>query len=403
VWLKTKFVTLIVDYPITLNVPHFLRLPNLKTLQASAQAQLLPVPGQPVTLTEQRNSHWRTVAEYDKWVQPLYLYLENIDWQRVANWYADFWHREFVRSFYHYKQEWSGYHRGGMYRNSKKPGGRLIQRDRLYPRTTYRVKLKLPIPTPLEHAQRRMNESFAQYQEILTKNDAKAKAEAADERKYLADRLKAAANRLGRIEKPYWHSKATWNPDWELEQATDPKAARRLQSLHAKDLGHVLATVEQFWLCWRDFHTAELEAITGTSTASVPILSIPPSLAHLHLTVQKVASTRFATAHYSDAILAACTALDKAIQVRTQRADLNGKQLMDVAFTPKSPVLRLSQQDNEQTGFMLLYQGLMLAIRNHYAHNNTSTDPARALEWLGFISALFYKLDEALPATVPTP
>jgi uncharacterized protein (TIGR02391 family) len=129
-----------------------------------------------------------------------------------------------------------------------------------------------------------------------------------------------------------------------------------------------------------------------------------PSLAHLHPTIQNAAGSRFATAHYSDAILAACTALDKAVQAKVQRPDLNGKQLMDVSFTPKNPVLRLSQQDNEQTGFMLLYQGVMLAIRNHYAHNLTEIDPARALEWLGFISALFYKLDEAQSSvTPPTP
>jgi uncharacterized protein (TIGR02391 family) len=121
------------------------------------------------------------------------------------------------------------------------------------------------------------------------------------------------------------------------------------------------------------------------------------SLTHLHPTIQSAASSLFATNHYPQAILAACTALDKAVQAKVQRPELNGKQLMDVAFTPKNPVLRLSQQDNEQTGFMLLYQGVMLAIRNHYAHNDTDIDPTRALEWLSFISALFYKLDEAQP------
>ncbi|MDB5268754.1 MAG: hypothetical protein JWP58_1794, partial [Hymenobacter sp.] len=127
----------------------------------------------------------------------------------------------------------------------------------------------------------------------------------------------------------------------------------------------------------------------------------PTSLNTLHPTVQQAAGTRFATAHYSDAILAACTALDKVVQAKAQRPDLNGKQLMDVAFTPNSPLVRLSQDRNEQTGFMLLYQGVMQAIRNHYAHNDTAVDPARALEWLGFISALFYKLDDGEVATLP--
>jgi uncharacterized protein (TIGR02391 family) len=125
------------------------------------------------------------------------------------------------------------------------------------------------------------------------------------------------------------------------------------------------------------------------------------SLAYLHPTVQQAAGSRFMTSHHSDAILAACIALDKAVQAKAQRPNLNGKQLMDVAFTPNSPLVCLSQDRNEQMGFMLLYQGVIQAIRNHYAHNDSAVEPARAMEWLGFISALFYKLDEAaLPSTI---
>lgn len=144
---------------------------------------------------------------------------------------------------------------------------------------------------------------------------------------------------------------------------------------------------------------------------SVYIPSLPPShsesgpaasLTHLHPTIQQAAGSRFDSAHYADAISAACTALDKAVAAKAQRPDLNGKQLMDVAFTPKNPLVRLSGNDNEQTGFMLLYQGSVQAIRNHYAHNLTEIPAPRALEWLSFISALFYKLDEAQPPAMPT-
>ncbi|MDO7850393.1 TIGR02391 family protein [Hymenobacter sp. CA1UV-4] len=131
------------------------------------------------------------------------------------------------------------------------------------------------------------------------------------------------------------------------------------------------------------------------SSPAQPTTITPISLSTLHPAVQQAAGSRFASAHYADAISATCTALDKAVAAKAQRLDLNGKQLMDVAFTPKNPLVRLSPNDNEQTGFMLLYQGVMQAIRNHYAHNLTEVPAARALEWLGFISALFYKLDES--------
>jgi hypothetical protein len=78
---------------------------------------------------------------------------------------------------------------------------------------------------------------------------------------------------------------------------------------------------------------------------------------------------------------------------------------MTTVFSKNNALIQLSTDPNEQFGFMSLYQGTVLALRNHYAHNLTElTDPARALEWLGFISALFYKLDEVHPTiTAPAP
>ena len=148
----------------------------------------------------------------------------------------------------------------------------------------------------------------------------------------------------------------------------------------------------------------ELDAL-GTAIAIVPsavslanpsILPTVTSLIHLHPTVQQVTSSLFASAHYPQALLAACTALDKAVQAKAALpATTVGTALMTTAFSAKSPLIKLASDPNEQMGFMNLYQGSVQAIRNHYAHNITEIPAARALEWLGFISALFYKLDEA--------
>jgi uncharacterized protein (TIGR02391 family) len=141
----------------------------------------------------------------------------------------------------------------------------------------------------------------------------------------------------------------------------------------------------------------------------VPPNGIAPSLKdeesaliHLHPTVQSSATSLFASAHYPQAILAACTALDKAVQAKAQLpASTVGTALMTKAFSANQPIIRLAQDANEQMGFMNLYQGSVQAIRNHYAHNLTEIPVARALEWLSFLSALFYKLDEAQPINVP--
>jgi uncharacterized protein (TIGR02391 family) len=130
-----------------------------------------------------------------------------------------------------------------------------------------------------------------------------------------------------------------------------------------------------------------------------------PTLAPLHLTIQQTASGLWANNHYRQAVLDSCIALDKAVQDKASLpATTTGVSLMTTAFSANQPLIRLSQDRNEQAGFMNLYQGSVQAIRNHYAHNLTEIDPARALEWLSFISALFYKLDEAQPTLVsPTP
>lgn len=93
----------------------------------------------------------------------------------------------------------------------------------------------------------------------------------------------------------------------------------------------------------------------------------------------------------------------------SQPAELTGATLMSKVFSKDKSILAVSNNQGEQEGYMFLYRGLAQAIRNHYAHNDTSTNPARALEWLGFISALFYKalfykLEESQPLTTsPTP
>jgi uncharacterized protein (TIGR02391 family) len=145
-------------------------------------------------------------------------------------------------------------------------------------------------------------------------------------------------------------------------------------------------------------HIAELELeVQEQETPARPELA-HTSLAHLHPTVQQVADSLFATSHYSQAIQVACTALEKAIQHKAgQSASLTGTALLGKVFPKDNPSLLLSNDQGECEGYGFLYRGLLQAIRNHYSHNLTEIPAPRALEWLGFISALFYKLDEAQP------
>jgi len=116
-------------------------------------------------------------------------------------------------------------------------------------------------------------------------------------------------------------------------------------------------------------------------------------LANLHPSVQEVASELFNNGHFRQAILDTYIALSVAVK-RKSNLDVDNTALMRNAFSPKNPVLIAASDPGEQEGFMYLFAGAMLAIRNPKAHSlSEQSDPQRTLEWLSFASVLFKVLD----------
>ncbi len=73
---------------------------------------------------------------------------------------------------------------------------------------------------------------------------------------------------------------------------------------------------------------------------------------------------------------------------------------MEHVFSPKNPVLRfneLSDQTDrdEQQGYMMLFSGAVMGLRNPRAHKFIQDDPERALEFIAFISLLAKLLNQA--------
>lgn len=134
-----------------------------------------------------------------------------------------------------------------------------------------------------------------------------------------------------------------------------------------------------------------------------PIITI----ANLHITIQQAAAQLFADGHYRQALLEAYIAVDTAVREKSHLTG-SGTRLMETAFSPGNPVLKIGDSPDEQQGFLALFRGAMLAIRNPKAHSLKGThDAQRALEWLSFASVLLRNLDEATLAnfstTPPTP
>ena len=146
--------------------------------------------------------------------------------------------------------------------------------------------------------------------------------------------------------------------------------------------------------------TGELEA-TPEFTADVPAASFSQWML-LHDSVVTVARSLFETGHYADAVFAAFRELNTVVKAKSgQRAgNRDGADLMTFAFSKENPWLILADREtesgrSEQLGYMHLFAGSMIGIRNPKAHANVKITAERALHQLFLASLLFSKLDEA--------
>ena len=124
----------------------------------------------------------------------------------------------------------------------------------------------------------------------------------------------------------------------------------------------------------------------------------------LHPEILKVAKSRFNSGHYADAVESAFKLINntvKEIVKTTTGEELDGAKLMYKAFSPRNPIIVLGDLSTEtgkniQEGYMHIFAGAMMGIRNPKAHNNIEIDAKRAIHFLLLASLLRYKIDEKL-------
>ena len=109
----------------------------------------------------------------------------------------------------------------------------------------------------------------------------------------------------------------------------------------------------------------------------------------------------FADGHYSTAVEKAFVCLNNLVREKSGLVERDGADLMRRAFSANAPILNLnefqSQSDrNEQEGYMGIYAGVMIGIRNPRAHEHELDDrPDVALEMLVLANHLVRKLKES--------
>jgi len=103
--------------------------------------------------------------------------------------------------------------------------------------------------------------------------------------------------------------------------------------------------------------------------------------------------------------------LNNFVKQKSGRHNLDGYKLMSFVFSfdyddqrdkiTRKPILKLNQlsgqsERDEQQGFMHLFMGVMLGIRNPKGHETIiQSDPYRTLEYLSLASLLAKRVDEA--------
>ena len=130
-----------------------------------------------------------------------------------------------------------------------------------------------------------------------------------------------------------------------------------------------------------------------TSSATVSIQTLHPK-------IRSVSERLYNDQHYSQAIFEAYKAVVNEVKNISGINNLDGKPLMEKVLSLNSPLIKLNPMTtlsdrDEQQGFMFLFSGAALGIRNPKAHDNIVTkDERRALEYLAFASLLVSRLDE---------
>ncbi len=151
--------------------------------------------------------------------------------------------------------------------------------------------------------------------------------------------------------------------------------------------------------------------ILGVADTPAPTDADDPTMLfnhlHFHPRIIEVGKGLFIDGHYAQAIFETFKAVNNFIKekagnpvdAKTNRP-LDGKDLMAKVFNEKKPIIMLnelkSQSDkDEQEGFMFLFMGAMVGIRNPKAHDSIiQTDPYKTLEYLAFASLLLKRAEE---------
>ena len=129
-----------------------------------------------------------------------------------------------------------------------------------------------------------------------------------------------------------------------------------------------------------------------------------PIWRNIHPYIAYVSKPKFNIGEYADAVESAFKEINvrvKCIVENKRGEEYDGADLMRKCFSPKNPVVILDNINSEsgrnvQEGYMEMFAGAMIGIRNPKAHGYQDLSKGDAVRKLHFASMLMYKIDGAI-------
>ncbi len=121
----------------------------------------------------------------------------------------------------------------------------------------------------------------------------------------------------------------------------------------------------------------------------------------IHPRIRKASQKLFLDGHYPSAILEAFKQVEIMVKEKAAIKGNFGTALMQEVFSANNPILRVNgnttdSDEAEQKGFMMLFSGAVLGIRDPKAHSVVAqNDPIATMQYLGFASILCRMVDNA--------
>ena len=123
----------------------------------------------------------------------------------------------------------------------------------------------------------------------------------------------------------------------------------------------------------------------------------------IHPKVIQLAKSRFENGHFADAVSACLREINTIIKGHVRQAtglEMDGAPLMTRALSANNPLIVFDDLNTEngrniQLGYMKIFEGAMIGIRNPKAHANLYPDKNKSIHLLFIASFMFIKLQDA--------